>query len=309
MSVNVTTVSIKKSVTKAVDDYRNDPMDFVADYVAPAVNVNGKTGYLPRFNRLNQKYINFKVAPDAPSPRIDYGLGVTEFSCDVHRGVVPLPLELEEFDDTGLLNAANLGIQADEALRIEREREIAVLMANTGTFTHTNTSTPGTLWDATGGNPASDVLTIAKAQIHTNINRTAMYGLCTIDVAFFLQQFVADLRVGGGSAALATLPEVAAYMGLAEIRIASAGYDSTEPGDTSTAADIWGTKDFWVFHKPASINQFAPCFMATTRYARLAKARVWKENNPESFMIEAKDCYDLVDVDDSAGYFFVNVIS
>lgn len=309
MSVIVATVALQKAITKAVEDYRNDPMDFVTDYVAPPINVNKKTGYLPRFGRNHQKEINFKASPFSPSPRVDYDLATTEFNCEVHRGAAALPIELKEFDDTKLLDGMNLAILVDEAIRIERERALAAWMQTTGNFSHTNTSTPGTLWDATGGNPAYDVNVTAKARIKTLINKDAKYGLCHYDVAMFLQQFVADLRVGGGSAKLAPLEEVAAYLGLKELRIAGAGYDSAVPGADSVAASIWGTKDFWVFHKPEQMNQFAPSFQATCRYAPLSRARVWTEDDPEAIMIESRDCYDLVDVDDSAGYFFVNVIA
>lgn len=308
MSVIVATVNIARSVTKAIEDYRNEPEDFVADYVAPVIPVTTKSGKLPRFGNKNQKLLNFKVSPGSPSPRVDYDLSTTDFACTVHRGATHLPLELKEFDGTGLLNASNLGIQVDEALRIEREYELAAWMGTAGNFTHTNTSTPSTLWDATGGNPAEDVLVTARARIKTNIRKTAQYGLCTYDVAMFLMQFVADLRVGGGSAALATMDEVAKYMGLKEIRIAGSGYDSAKPGKTSVKADIWGTKDFWLFHKPVKMTQFTPSFQATARYKKLSKSRVWTTDDPEGLMIESRDCYDLADVDDSAGYYFVNVI-
>jgi hypothetical protein len=309
MSTIVSTVSIAKTVTKAVDDYRNQPLDYVADYVAPIIPVMTQTGYLPRFNRSNQKLINGLVSPHSPSPRIDHGLTTTTFSCEVHRMSDVLPTELETFDDTKLLNAANLGVLVDEALRIEREYELAALLQTAGTFSG-NTSSPSTAWNAPGGNPASDVQTTACTAVDTGINRVPEYGLCTLDVALFLRAFVADLRVGGGSAALATMPEVAAYMGLREIRVARAGYNSAKPGnDTATGAKLFGTQNFWVFYKPDQMNAFSPSFMATPRVNSLSRARVEKTMDPEGLFIESRDCYDLVTVDGLAGYYFSTVLS
>ena len=306
MSVIVATVAIQKAVTKAVNDYRNDPKEFIADYVAPPVNVQNVAGYFPRFGRKHQKLLNLLVSPTSPSPRIDHDLSTTEFTCEVHRGAMNLPSELKEFDDTGMLNAANLGILTDEAIRIEREYALSVFLSDNTNFT--NTGTPTTLWDATGGNPAESINETGKAAIKTSINKTAKYGLCTFDVAMFLMQFVADLRVGGGNASLATLDEVAKYMGLKEIQIIGAGYDSAVPGATSVAGTLGGTKDFWLFHKPEQMNQFAPCFLATARYPKLSTARVWTTDDPQGIMIESRDCYDLVEVDETACYFFENVI-
>jgi len=309
MSVIVSTVSIAKTVTKAVDDYRNEPMDFVADYIAPVIPVQTQSGYLPRFSRSNQKLINGLVSPFSPTPRVDYGLSTTAYSCEVHRLAGILPGELESFDDTKLLNAANIGIQVDEALRIEREYELAALLLTAGTFSG-NTSSPATAWNAVGGNPASDVQSIGCAAVDTDINRIPQFGLCTVDVALFLRTLVADLRVGGGSAALAPLSEVAAYLGLKELRVARAGYNSAVPGnDTAVGAKLFGTENFWLFHKPDQMNAFSPCFMATPRINSLSRARVERTMDPEGLFIESRDCYDLVTVDGTAAYWFSTVLS
>jgi hypothetical protein len=305
MSVIVSTVQVAKTVTRAIADYRNAPADFVADYVAPVVNVTTKSGYLPRFGRMNQKLVNMAVSPFSPTPRIDYNLTTSTFDCKVHRGAAVLPMELEEFDDTGMLSAANLGIQVDEALRIEREYAIAALLTTAGTFSG-NTSSPGTAWPAAGGNPAYDVQSIACSAVATDVNRVPQYGLCSLEVALFLRGFVADLRVGGGSASLAPMSEVAAYLGLKEVRVAGVGYDSAKPGLTSSGARLFGTDNFWVFDKP---DGFSPNFLATARYAALSKARVEKWTDPQGLFIESADCYDLVTVDGTAAYWLSTVLS
>jgi hypothetical protein len=304
--VIVDTVAIANGVTKAIDDYRNSPEDFVADYVAPVVPVNVKQGSMPRFGRMNQKLINFKVDAFAPSPRVDYDLSTTDYNCVVSRGAANLPAELKEFDDTKLLDAANLGIKVDEALRIEREYELATFMTNAANFT--NDSDPATAWNAAGGDPAGDMST-GQTAINTAINRWGQYGLCTFDVALFLRAFVADLRGGGGSVAMAPLDEVAAYLGLKELRIAGAGYDSAAPGLDSVAARLFGTENFWLFYKPEQLNQYSPSFMATARYAPLSRARVWTVDDPEGIMVESRDAYDLVCVDETAAYYFHGVLS
>ena len=305
MSVIVDTVAVAEGVTKAIDDYRNKPEDFVADFVAPAVDVKTKNGYLPRFGRMNQKLINYEVDPFAPSPRVDYDLSTTGYAVAVHRGAANLPLELQEFDDTNLLDAANLGVKVDEALRIEREYSISTILTNAASFT--NDSDPGD-WTAAGADPAGDMAT-AQLAIHAAINRWANYALMTGDVAMFLRAFVADLRGGGGSVSLAPMSEVAAYLGVKEARIAAAGYDSAGPGEVSVAASLFGTENLWLFYKPEQMNAFAPSFMATPRYAPLSRARVWTIDDPEGIMVESRDCYETLLVDETAGYYFHGVLS
>ena len=152
--------------------------------------------------------------------------------------------------------------------------------------------------------------TIAAVAVHADINRWPMYALASVDVAAFLRAFVADLRVGGGSAAMATDAEVAAYLGVKEFRAAGIGYDSSVPGnDTEVGANMYGTENFWLFHKPDSISAFSPCFMATARVNALSRARVEKYTDPEGLFIESRDCYDLVTVDGTAAYYFSTVLS
>lgn len=306
MSVTVDTVALSIGITKAVDDYRNSPENFVADYVAPVVEVDEPNGYLPRFGRMNQKLINFQVDPYAPSPRVDYDLSTTEYNCKVHRGAAHLPMELEAYDDTGLLKAANLAIRVDEAIRIEREYELAAFMVDNTNFTNTVDQDATQEWDAAGANPAQDVAAQMDV-VHTAINRWPEYGLCSADVGLFLRAFVADIRRGGGSAAMAPLSEVAAYLGLKELRMGATGYDSAAPGLDSVAARMYGTENFWIFCKPENPNQYTPMFMATARYKPLSNSRVWTVDDPEGIMVEVRDCYDLVEVDETAAVYFYTV--
>jgi len=308
MAVSIDTVALNRGVTKAVDDYRNSPADFIADYVAPVVSVQEKSGYLPRFNRLNQKLIDFGVDPFAPTPRVDYGLSTTPYTCEVHRGAANLPFELQEFDDTKMLSAANLAIQVDEAIRIEREYELAALLVTAGTFTNTvDVDGTSTAWNATGGNPVADI-TKAMDTVHKEINRWPRYGLCSADVGRFLRQYVADLRVSSGNVALAPLDEVARYLGLKELRILGTGYDSAKPGLTSVGARMGETENFWLFHKPDNMNQFAPCFFATARYPKLSSTQTYIENDPEGLTVRVRDCYDLVEVDDTAAVYLYDCL-
>jgi hypothetical protein len=298
MSVAVSTVQLNKAITRAVDDYRNGPSQWIADYVAPRISVPEKTGYLPRFGRFNQKDISGKVSPFAPSPKVDYDISTTEFECEVYRKRADLPYELEVFDNTGLLRASSLSLSVAEAMQIEREREIATMLVDT-TNSVTAQSAPTTRWDTTGGDPAEDVAT-AISTIDDAINRIPGYGLCTRDVALFLRRHVASLRAGGGSIAMASLPEVADFLGLSELRVMRAGYDSAKPGDTSVGAKVIAANKFWVFHKPQNMSMFAPSWASTPYIPKLSQSRGWSINDPQGMAVEVRDCRDLVVVDKTA---------
>ena len=298
MSVSISTVQLNKAITKAVEDYRNQPSQWMADYCAPRVAVTNKTGYLPRFGRANQKNVSGKVSPFAPSPSVDYNIGTTPFECEVYRRVANLPYELEVFDNTGLLSATSLALQVAEAIQIERELEIATLLVDTGASV-TAQGAPGTRWNASGGDPVASIIT-AQGTIDDAINRIPEYGLCTRDVGLFLRGFVADKRAGGGSAAMASLEEVASFLGLKELRIMRAAYDSAMPGDTSVGAKVVSANKFWVFHKPDSLSMFTPSWASTPYMAVLNTTKAWNIDDPPGKAIRVGDCRDTVVVDQTA---------
>jgi len=298
MSVAVSTVQLNKAITKAVDDYRNGPSQWIADYVAPRIAVPEKTGYLPRFGRKNQKDLIAKASPFAPSNKVDYDISTTAFECEVYRLRGDLPYELEVFDNTGLLKASSLALSVAENMQIVREREIATMLVDTSASVTAQTA-PTTRWDATGGDPAKDVAT-AIGTVDDAINRIPQYGLCTRDVGLFLRRHVASLRAGGGSASMASLEEVASFLGLKELRMMRAGYDSTAPGVTSSGAKVMAANKFWVFYKPDNMGMFAPSWASTPMVNALSNSRSWNINDPQGMAVEVRDCRDLVVVDMTA---------
>ncbi len=295
---SVSTVNVVKAVTKAVEDFRNDQSDFVAEFVAPSFISKAKTGKMPRFNRAHQKNVSGKVSPFSPSPQVEYGLGTTAYECEVRRHAAPLPVELAIFDDMDMLNAAQIGLLVAETSDIERELALAAMLVDTSNSV-TAQSAPSTRWNASGGDPAASVAT-AIATIKTNINKFAQYGLMTTDVWLYLATHVASFRAGGGDAKVASLAEIAGYLNLKEVRVISAGYDSAAPGDTSVGAPVMAANKFWVFHKPASVSMFTPSWASTPKFTKLTKNRVWPIDDPEGLMIEDRVCDDLVVADKGA---------
>lgn len=292
--IDVSTAQLAKAATKAVMDYRNDPGTWVADYLFPRVPVTNVTGYLPRFNSTNQKDIEDAVGVWSPTPRVDFGLSSTAFECLEHKRRLLMPeavkIALRDAGDVGtmLASVAGQALVVDEALRVRRERAIAVKLVDT-TNSVTSQSAPSTRWDAAGGNPALDVAT-AIGTIDDAINHIPQYGLCTRDVGLFLRRYVAALRAGGGSASMASLQEVADYLGLKEVRLINAGYDSTGTGSSRTGAKVIAANKFWVFYKPDNLSAFAPTWACTPTLQNVPTVEVFAENS--QMRANAVEVYD-----------------
>lgn len=302
MGVIVSTIDIVDAVLAATEDYRNSNENFKAGWFAPNVPAKKKSGKIPRFGRENQKLQNFEVAPSADSPRVDYSIGTTDYDCKVHRGSTVLEKETEEFDDTDMLDAVELGLQVEEALAIEKEYKVATVLNAYTNFTLNGT--PTTKFGTPGAEPGLFMDT-AKLAVRTKINRVPRHLGVSPDVGLALQRYVAQMGYGGGKTSMATLADVAAFFDLDEVEMALCQYDSAKPGKTSVAADMYEAGRMWLFYKPPTLGTKTPCFMVTPEYTGgLSKIRVEPLAAPhvEGIFIEHRYVYDTVTVDQTACY-------
>jgi hypothetical protein len=281
--VNIANAQLARAASKAVMDYRNDAAAWMADYLFPRVPVDTITGKLPRFTSTNQKDIEDAPGPYGPAPRIEYDLGSTDYECIEHKRRFFMPdsiyKALNDAGDAGrmLQNASQQAILADEALRIRRERAIATLLVDTSNGV-TAQSAPSTRWNATGGDPAASVAT-AIGTIDDAINKIPKHGLCTRDVALFLRRHVASLRASARGVEMADLSEVAAYLGLEELRMMNAGYDSGAVGASRTGAKVIAGNKFWVFYKPENLSMWSPTWACTPTLRGAEAVKVFDDNS------------------------------
>jgi len=300
MAITLSAINLKKAVTSALDDYRNKPFHFISDYVAPVVNVPERTGYMPKFTNEHMKLQDFSVSLDGKAHKVDIGTSSTSFTCVDHSAEFHLTKRMMVSDSTGLLKAANISTRVDEGIRLQRENEVATVL------TGLSSSTPGIKWDLAGGSPPTDIATY-QGTMFSSINRLPRHGLCSYDVGLKLRALCGQ-AYGRQTSDLPSMEEVAKWMGLDEIRMGLASYDSGKPGKSTTFATLLGTKAFWLFYKPETMDSSLPAFMATTRFAALSQPRVYPLLQPEGFGVEVNDCYDVVSVDTNACIHLANVL-
>ena len=303
--VNVNNAQLERAATKQVDDYRNTPDMFIADFIAPRVEAANITGKIPRFSSTNQKDINDEVGPHSPTPLVEYDLSSTDFECTDHRRRLHLPdsimIPLRDAGKTGamLREAGSRARIVAEAMQIRRERLWAAKLVDTSNSV-TAQSTPSTKWNTTGGDPAATIAT-AKGTIDDAINRIPEYGLMTRDVAFFLMRHVASLRAGASGVGMAPMSEVALYLGLKELKIINAGYDSAAVGAGRSGSKVITGNKFWVFHKPMDMSAYAPSWACTPTLSGVPTVSIFREDSKvKGEAVEVYDWRDDVIVDKTA---------
>lgn len=294
-----------KVVQAAAEDARNGTENFKANFFAPLITSNKRSGSFPIFGRTHQKRQSFVVPAAADAPRVGHDIDAVSYTCVTHRAADVLPYEEEDEDDTGLLSAATLAENIEEAMAIEREFEVAEYVTDTAKLTLNGS--PTTKFDVPGGDAGEYVANI-KLAVLAKINRMPLSMAATPDVAMYFQQLVAKMGYGSGHTSLPTYADVARFFQVNEFEIALAQYDKSKPGKTSDPDFMYGTKGFWLFRKPAGPK--SPGFLATPYYPKLSKSRVKELGAPhtEGTFIEQRFCYKFTPIDVNACFYAYDVL-
>lgn len=243
-------VYVDQALTDISNAYRNDTGKFIAEKIFPVVNVGKKTGIYFEYNKENLR---------SPTSTLRTGRGstpVAEFAVS-QKTYGPLSehdlktfITKEEYDmyvspldpETDAVNFLN------EKMLIEKEVALAAKLSNTSTIT--NHTTLGTQWNAStpAGHPFID--------IETGINTMQKQGLVAPNTIFMGYDVWSQLknhpdlldRVKYSSLGTLTTELFANLfgdMGITNVMVGSAVYDSSNEGGTASNGYIWG-KNLWL---------------------------------------------------------------
>ena len=303
MAIKLSDVQLQYIITKTALAYRNDL--YIWDKISPVIDVTGKQGYIPKFGRKHMKNTNFKVGPYSPASQIDNDLTTVSFNCEIRRGSIFIPEEIEMQSDIPISLVTHGMEDLQESMQIEQELELASWMTTSGNFTN---SADVTDWTGAGEDILGDVRT-AKSTILAAIGRLPNVCVMSPDVFMFLQQHVAEQRMAGGSSKMADGTEIANWMGIPEIQIGYSQYDTTGKKKTISMSQIWGTENVWFFYRSPAGSSNAPSFSYTIRQNALTKTTTDILTDPPGTKFILRDSRDLVMVDETASYYIYGALS
>ena len=152
MAIKLSDVQLQYIITKTALAYRNDL--YIWDKISPVIDVTGKQGYIPKFGRKHMKNTNFKVGPYSPASQIDNDLTTVSFNCEIRRGSIFIPEEIEMQSDIPISLVTHGMEDLQESMQIEQELELASWMTTSGNFTN---SADVTDWTGAGEDILGDV--------------------------------------------------------------------------------------------------------------------------------------------------------
>lgn len=221
---------------------RRSPGKMVAEVVAPIVGVDDRSGYFPVFGAENLTVRDDRRAPGAEAKPSRWSTTDTHFRIGGHALKHGIPRETQK--DAGPnwdLIRSTTGILTDQQY-LAREAAFVTLLAAgmTGTSLAAQTTTP---WNDDDVDP----IALIKAQRLVCILRG--YGAPNVFVAaepvydaICMNANVRGLVTGAQTASAAVIEpaDLARLIGVDQVVVASAVYNSAAEGQTATGAWVWG---------------------------------------------------------------------
>lgn len=280
--------------------------DLVSDQVFPSVPVQDKTGIYYVYGKERFRVRDDRRAPGDETQRSRLTIAEATYTTAGHGLKDYVPREKGAEADPAL----DLLIDTTEVLtdQVRLNKEAALVAALVAGLTSTSTiNLTSTQWDEDANDPIKKVRTDAET-IAKRIGRKPNVLAVNPDVWMAIQ-FNANIRglltgIGNLSSANITPAAVAALMGLDEIIIAGALYDSAYEGRTASLTYVWpsATCGALLFYRARSVGRKSITLGATFRWTKAISSigggaggaqyveRYWWQPN-HSDVVEVLDWY------------------
>lgn len=242
-SANVSTV-----LSSMASGYENS--EFIADQLMPVVEHENIQGTIKQYQRADEAEIDDDhVGPESEAAVVDYQISDTTFTCRARglKALIPYslidnaaaPLDVEERKARNVM----------QRLKLRQERRVAAVLMTTTSYTTANRLTATAQWtNVATSDPVVD-FDAMKAKLAGSY-KTDEAGLFKVVVGLGLEAWQAlkrhpkllGLRGGGTqTSGTGTTSEVAQLLGVDEIWVSGAEYNTAARGATPSYSRIWDT--------------------------------------------------------------------
>lgn len=294
-------------VTELALGYLNEA--YVSEFLFPRVAVATRAGYLPEFNRENQRRVESHHAPGATIPEVQISWGKRPFAI-VDRalnGKVPVEL-MEEAAQAG--GPPGLDLQAEslqhvqDLISLDVEATASDLARNAANYdaNHKVTLAGTTRWSQATSTPIADV-TAAKNAIRVSVGVNPNRLLLSLPAFTALQSHASIVdRLKYTSSDAVTEQLLARLFGVDEVKVASGLYVA----DDGTPTDMWGA-DAILAYVPKNGNFRKPAYgynLGLRGYPHANKA--FYDIKTNSWLVPWIDTREPALMMAGAGFLFVN---
>jgi len=299
-------------LTNIAQEYRGQ--DYIADMLFPTIPVSARAFEYPIFGKeawIDNRAIALRVAGE--EPQVLLSNVTTGSATTIDRWIATAVDDTEMQEATPgterLTTMAGLVEYLMEQKMLWLEADAAEIVMNSGLYVSGNTSSPGTKWDAAGGDFQGDFVGALEV-ISGNVGAKANTVLMSPGVWYSMlknSQFLAP----NANAAVVGPPDVRtwfAQFGINRVLVGEAF--KMLPADSSVER-LWGTEYFWLGYVAQSVqaNIRRPSF--GYKFARSSYPQIVPERNAYGGWTKVRvwSCERPVVTSYPAAYLFSNVLA
>lgn len=288
--------------------YTNDT--FIADLIFPMVKVAKQTGKYYVYDKSNLRVDATARAAGSVANEVDVGLAPRgTFSCDDHALKGFVADEIQDQADAALNPLVDEVEAVTEKLLLDREKNLATLLANTANITQNVTLSGTNQWsDYANSDPIGDVRT-ARQTIHQNTFKKPN--------TMFMSKLVFDMlldhpaiieRIKYSQLGVVTAELLARVFQVEKVIVGEAGYNSANEGQTDSLSYVWG-KHAWLAYISPVVRLKMLTLGATFTYSTRIVKR-WRDEDREGTYVRiGNDNYQQSLIAAACGYLIKNAIA
>lgn len=226
--------------------YKND--SYIADQLFPLARVTKEAGQIPRFNKAHFQLYNTERAIRARSNVMQPGdRDFVPVALEEHD--ISVPMDYREGEEADFDLEASNALQAEEIIRIRREKIAADLAFNAANFAAPNkiTLAGGDQWTAVGTSDPIDDIETGKDVVRSSIAKYANSVTFGASSWKSFKNHPATLdRIKHSQLGVLTLDLAKQILGVQNIYIGTAVYMT----DAGVVTDVWGDKCLVHYTRP-----------------------------------------------------------
>ena len=306
------TVHVDRFLTQLSIGYVND--DFIGEKLMPRVPVSSRSDKF--FKRSRRDSLN---APDdlaaarARANEIEVSFEEDNYSVKDYHLQAYVDAMTEANADEAYMELLNMTEELTERLALKTELRYSALLGVAGTYGANTAALTGAEWNE-AVTPNNDPLPTIQNIIATRWSgggRTKLVGATTIEV---LNALINNTQIRSlfqyTTGGLATRQQIAAFMGLDELHVTSARYDSANIGQTASYSRIWPNV-FIIARVMTAPSRRTTGLGATFEWTPGNVTSQWFDPEPGSMggtYTKVARSYDLKVIDTDSSYLLTGVI-
>jgi len=299
---------VDKALTNVSVKYTNE--EYVADRVFPVMEVDKKTGIYYEYDKSNLRKEDSRRVGSAKTAEVDREMVKRNYG-PLEEHALKTGVTKDELDnyDSPLNPFIDATEHVTEKLMIEKEVDLATDLANTAIVTQNNTLSGTSQWsDYANSNPFANIETALGSVRLGGIKRpnTVLMGQPVWDKIKHHPDFLD--RVKWSNRGVLTTEIFADLIGVDNVIVAPAVYNTVDEGQTDSLDYIWG-KHLWVMYvtpRPG-LKTISAGYHLTLKNGRYIDR--WQSQDRKTEYVRANDYYERKIIAAPAIYLIKNAVA